>query len=70
MIEHRIALMRSTIEIAPNIPTETKAEPSIQGLEDSHPVLLGTVNHFATALSDMGLSMCIGSEISTVSADL
>ena len=28
---------------------------SIQGLEDSHPVLVGTVNRFATALSNMGL---------------
>ena len=28
---------------------------SIQGLEDSHPVLVGVVNRFATALSNMGL---------------
>ena len=28
---------------------------SIQGLEDSHPVLVGAVNRFATALSNMGL---------------
>ncbi len=28
---------------------------SIQGLEDSHPVLSGTVNRFATALSSMGI---------------
>ena len=55
MIEHRIQLMRSTIDIRPKIPSETKAELSIQGLEDSHPVLVGTVNRFATALSNMGL---------------
>ena len=28
---------------------------SIQGLEDSHAVLVGSVNRFATALSNMGL---------------
>ncbi len=28
---------------------------SIQGLEDSHPTLVGTVSRFATALSNMGL---------------
>ncbi|HMJ05392.1 MAG TPA: DUF4404 family protein [Chthoniobacterales bacterium] len=28
---------------------------SIQGLEDSHPVIVGTVSRFATALSNMGL---------------
>lgn len=28
---------------------------SIQGLEESHPVLVGMVNRFATALSNMGL---------------
>ena len=28
---------------------------SIHGLEDSHPVLVGVVNRFATALSNMGL---------------
>ncbi|MEP6809302.1 MAG: DUF4404 family protein [Chthoniobacterales bacterium] len=28
---------------------------SIRGLEESHPVLTGTVNRFATALSNMGL---------------
>jgi hypothetical protein len=28
---------------------------SIQGLEDSHPVLVGMVSRFATALSNMGL---------------
>jgi hypothetical protein len=28
---------------------------SIQGLEDSHPVLVAAVNRFATALSNMGL---------------
>jgi prefoldin subunit 5 len=28
---------------------------SIQGLEDSHPVLLGAINRFATALSNIGL---------------
>ncbi len=28
---------------------------SIRGLEDSHPVLIGAVNRFATALSNMGL---------------
>ncbi len=28
---------------------------SIQGLEESHPVLFGTVSRFATALSNMGL---------------
>ena len=28
---------------------------SIQGLEESHPVLVGAVNRFATALSNMGL---------------
>jgi hypothetical protein len=28
---------------------------SIQGLEKSHPVLVGAVNRFATALSNMGL---------------
>lgn len=28
---------------------------SIQGLEDSHPDLVGVVNRFATALSNMGL---------------
>ena len=28
---------------------------SIHGLEDSHPVLVGAVNRFATALSNMGL---------------
>jgi hypothetical protein len=28
---------------------------SIQGLEDSHPVLVGAINRFATALSNMGL---------------
>ena len=27
----------------------------IQGFEDSHPALFGTVNRFATALSNMGL---------------
>ncbi len=28
---------------------------SIQGLEDSHPVLFGVVSRFATALSNMGI---------------
>jgi len=28
---------------------------SIQGLEESHPVIVGIVNRFATALSNMGL---------------
>jgi len=28
---------------------------SVQGLEDSHPVLFGAVSRFATALSNMGL---------------
>jgi hypothetical protein len=28
---------------------------SIQGLEDSHPTLVATVNRFATALSNMGI---------------
>lgn len=28
---------------------------SIQGFEDSHPVLVGTVSRFATALSNMGI---------------
>ena len=28
---------------------------SIQGLEESHPALVGAVNRFATALSNMGL---------------
>ena len=28
---------------------------SVQGLEDSHPVLVGMVSRFATALSNMGL---------------
>jgi anti-sigma-K factor RskA len=28
---------------------------SIHGLEDSHPILVGAVNRFATALSNMGL---------------
>lgn len=28
---------------------------SIQGLEDSHPALVGAVNRFATALSNMGI---------------
>ncbi len=28
---------------------------SVQGLEESHPVIVGIVNRFATALSNMGL---------------
>jgi hypothetical protein len=28
---------------------------SIQGLEESHPLIVRTVNHFATALSNMGI---------------
>lgn len=28
---------------------------SIEGLEDSHPLLVGAINRFATALSNMGL---------------
>ena len=110
MIENRIAAIESTIESAPNIPGERKAELlqlvaelksevnrlaethleeassitrfadasaheasrseknpqladtalqglrlSIAGLEESHPVIVGIVNRFATALSNMGL---------------
>lgn len=110
MIENRIEIIRSTIETARNIPSDTKAELlklvaglrseiktlsethheeassitrfadacaheasraqkntrlaetalhglrlSIQGFEDSHPVLVGMVSRFATALSNMGI---------------
>ena len=110
MIENQIATIRSTIETAGNIPSETKTEIlklvaglkseietlsethhedassitrfadasaheasrsqknpqlaetalrglrlSIQGFEDSHPMLVGMVSRFATALSNMGI---------------
>jgi len=110
MIENRIEAIQSTIETAPNIPHDRKAELlrlvselrsevaglaathqeeassitrfadasaheaarseknpqladtalqglrlSIQGLEESHPTIVGIVNRFATALSNMGI---------------
>ncbi len=110
ILEYRIGIIQKTIQRAPNIPDDTKAElltlvagleselailskthheeassitrfadvstheasrsqknpqlaetalnglrVSIRGLEDSHPVLSGTVSRFATALSNMGV---------------
>ena len=110
MIENRIEAIQSTIESAPNIPSDRKAELlqlvselkseigglaethheeassisrfadasaheasrsgknpqladtalqglrlSIEGLEESHPLIVGIVNRFAAVLSDMGI---------------
>ena len=50
---HEVSRSRKNPELADTALTGLRR--SIQGLEDSHPVLVETVNGFATALSNMGL---------------
>ena len=50
---HEVSRSRKNPKLADTALTGLRV--SIQGLEDSHPVLVGAVNRFATALSNMGL---------------
>ncbi len=50
---HEVSRSRKNPELADTALTGLRG--SIQGLEDSHPVLVNAVNSFANALSNMGL---------------
>ena len=50
---HEVSRLRKNSKLADTAINGLRV--SIQGLEDSHPVLVATVNRFATALSNMGL---------------
>ena len=50
---HEVSRLRKNSKLADTAINGLRV--SIQGLEDSHPVLVATVNRFATTLSNMGL---------------